>query len=341
MKEKVTITKIAAEAGVSVSTVSRVLNNKPDVLPETRKRVLSVIDAYQFQVNAHAKGIVQQRCNTIGMVISHDVEYVFMNQYFTEVMRGIILETQVYGYYVLSMYCQNLLEALDAFRQQRIDGVLLISPTEDHQDAVNQMISSGVPVVSVGSFHYGNGIPCVELDDYQGASSGVDYLLSCGHRKIIHVAGPGKVPSSMARTRAYWDRMRAAGITVTPNMIYKSNGMVGSSDLVVQILQSVPDVTAIFAGSDYVAIGIINALQSNGFRVPEDISVVGFDDVPMSSQISPRLTTVRQDGDQKGRFAVHMLIDWIESGMVPAENKIVQTELIVRDSVRDLTAQSL
>lgn len=335
MKKAVTISRIAKEAGVSVSTVSRVLNNKPDVLAETRERVLQVIDTYHFQASAYAKGIAQQKSHTIAMVIAHDVEYVFMNQYFTEVMRGVITETQRRGYFVLSLYCQSILEAMSAFQQQRVDGILLISPTAEHQEAAEKFVRNDVPVISVGTFPHCGGIPCVELDDYVGASAAMEYLLSQGHRRIAYVGGPGKVPSTVARNQAYLDKMREYQCPVTPGMFQKSDGMIASVDLVDHILRDVPDVTAIFAGSDYVAIGVINALQSRGLRVPEDISVVGFDDVPMSSQIAPKVTTVRQDGDRKGALAASMLIDWIESGQMP-ESAVIKTELVIRESVRQI-----
>ena len=332
MKKSVTISKIAREAGVSVSTVSRVLNNKPDVLAETRERVLEVIDTYHFQANAYAKGIVQKKSHTIAMVIAHDVEYVFMNQYFSEVMRGGILETQRRGYFVLSLYCKSILEAMSAFQQQRVDGILLISPTAEHEEAAENFVKNDVPVVSAGAFPNLNMIPCVKLDDYEGASAAMEHLLSQGHRRIAYIGGPGKVPSTEDRNRAYLDKMRVYGSPVTPGMFQKSDGMIAPSDMVDRILRDVPDVTAIFAGSDYLAIGVINALQSRGLRVPEDISVVGFDDVPMSSQIVPKLTTVRQYGDRKGALAASMLIDWIESGEMP-ESITIKTELVIRDSV--------
>lgn len=336
MKKAVTISKIAKEAGVSVSTVSRVLNNKPDVLAETRERVLQVIDTYHFQANAYAKGIVQKKSHTIAMVIAHDVEYVFLNQYFTEVMRGVIIETQRRGYFVLSLYCKSILEAMSAFQQQRVDGILLISPTAEHQEAAENFVKNDVPVVSVGAFPNFDGIPCVKLDDYAGASAAMEYLLSQGHRRIACISAPGKVPSTEARNRAYFQKMREYGCPVKPGMFQKSNGMFASVEMVDRVLREVPDITAVFAGSDYVAIGVINALQSRGLRVPEDISVIGFDDVPMSSQLVPKVTTIRQDGDRKGALAASMLINWIESGEMP-ESATMKTELIIRESVRRIS----
>ena len=336
LKKAVTISSIAKEAGVSVSTVSRVLNNKPDVMPETRERIQQVIEAHQFQASAYAKGIAEKSCRTIAMVIGHDVDYVFTNQYFTQVLRGIIVETQKRGYYVLSLYCQDVLEAMNAFRQQRIDGILLVSPTLDQKEAVQTFVQNGVPLVAVGTFDYCKGVPCVEVDDYTGTARGMEHLISCGHRRIAYIGGPGKVPSTGKRLEAYLAKMEEHGCPVLPGMVQKSDGVINSTSLVDRILQAVPDVTAIFAGSDFVAIGVMNALQSKGYRVPEDISVMGFDDVPMSAQMVPKLTTVRQDGDRKGATAASMLIDWVESGKKPEENVTVKTELMVRQSVCDL-----
>ena len=336
MKKNVTISQIAKESGVSVSTVSRVLNNKPDVLPETRERILQVIDTHNFHASAQARGIVNRRSNTIGMVIAHDVEYVFMNQYYTQVLQGVIQEAQRRGYYVLTLYCRDVLEAMDAYQQQRIDGILLVSPTVDQKPAVEMLLKNELPLVCVGTFPYCKGVPCVETDDYCGAVLAMDYLFAEGHRRIAYIGGPGKVPSTVDRNHAYLDKMAEHGCQVLPGMLHKSDGVLDSTRAVKEILREVPDVTAIFAASDFVAIGAINALQSEGIRVPEDISVVGFDDVPMAAQFVPKLTTIRQSSNLKGSRAAGVLIDWLETGEAPREHYIVRTNLIVRDSVLNL-----
>lgn len=333
LKRNVTISQIAKESKVSVSTVSRVLNNKPDVLPETRDRVLKVINAYDFHASAQARGIVKSRSNTIGLVVADAVNYVFMNQYFVQVLQGVIQETQRLGYYVLSLYCNDMDEALEAYQQQRVDGLLLLSPTQDHLHSVHTFLEREVPVVSIGSFPYCDGIPCIELDDYTGTEQAMEYLFSQGHQKIAYINGPGKVPSSSTRYQAYFDKMTQRGYEVLPDMVQSSHGVIDASEAVEAILQAVPDVTAIFAASDFVAIGTITALQNRGMRVPEEISVIGFDDVPMSSQVWPKLTTVRQNSKLKGRMAASVLIDWIESGKMPQQQYIIPTELIIRDSV--------
>lgn len=340
MKKNVTISQIAKEAGVSVSTVSRVLNNKPDVLPETREKILQIIDVHNFRASAQARGIASRRSNTIGMVIAHDVEYVFMNQYYTQVLQGVIHETQKRGYYVLSLYCQDVLEAMDAFQQQRIDGILMVSATVDHREAVETLVKNEVPVVSIGSFPYCSEVPCVEIDDYRSASAAMEHLFSAGHRRIAYISGLGKVPAAIGRCKAYLDKMEEHGYPVLPGMMQSGNGMVDSAEMVKSIFAQNPDVTAIFAESDFMAIGVMNALQSEGIRVPEDVSVVGFDDVPMAAQLVPKLTTVCQHSRLKGATAAGILIDWLETGKKPSLQHIIPAELVVRASVLKLDARS-
>lgn len=336
MKKSITISTIAAESGVSVSTVSRVLNQRSDVHPDTRERVLATIEKYGFHANASARSIVSKTSYTIGMVIAEQADYVFMNQYFAMVQEGIILTSQEYGYYVLSMYCNNLMEALDVYRQRRIDGIVLISPTADLDEAVGKLQEEGVPLVVIGSYPYPAQAPHVSIDDYAGACEAVDYLIECGHHRIAHVSGPNAVPSSAQRTKGYVDCMNAHGLPIDDGMLQVVEGGIDLHTTISSILQMHPPITALFAGSDFVAIQCISMLRSNSLQVPEDVSVVGFDGIYSAQQILPKLTTMNQFSRDKGAQAVRLLIRWIESGEPVSENVVLKPALMVGESVKTL-----
>lgn len=335
LKKPVTIYSIAKEAGVSPSTVSRVLNKKPDVMPETRERVLKVIASNNFKANVYAQGIVHKSTHTIGVAISYDVEYLFMNQYFTESLEGIVEQARRHDYHILLIYCHDLMEALDAYQEQRIDGILLLGPTVNHKDSAMRLVESAAPMVVVGSIpDCAQGV-FVETDDYNGTCAAMDYLFSCGHRQIAYIPTPGAFVSTLKRIKAYRDKMGEQGIPVLPGMIQQTNSSL-DPEIVTNILRDVPDVTAIMVGSDYLGVGVLTVLQSKGLRVPEDISVVGFDGVPISAQVTPPLTTVCQHASEKGRVAVDMLVEWMENGNRPSQSVVVEPELLVRSSVKDL-----
>lgn len=319
---------------MSVSTVSRVLNQRSDVHPDTRERVLATIKKYDFHVNASARSIVSKTCRTIGMVIAEEADYVFMNQYFAMVQEGIVLTSQEFGYYILSMYCSNLMEALDAYRQRRIDGIVLISPTANLDEAVGKIQQEGVPLVVIGSYPYAANAPCIAVDDYAGACQMMEYLIACGHQRIGHVSGPTAVPSSFERTRGYVETMERHGFAMEDGMLQMVERGINMDSTVQNILQVQPPITALFVGSDFGAIQCISMLRSNGLHVPEDVSVVGFDGIYSAQQILPRLTTMNQFARRKGRYAVRNLIRWIETGEKMTQNMVMQPELMVRESVK-------
>ncbi len=335
MKKAMTIYEIAKEAGVSASTVSRVLNKRPDVMPETRERVLRIIDEHHFKANAYARGIVRKSTHTIGVAISYDVEYIFTNQYFMEVLEGVVEQARKNDYHILLIYCRDLMEALDAFQEQRIDGILLLGPTTNHTASGKKLTESGAPVVIVGSIPDCEQGVFVETGDYEGTCAAIDYLFSCGHRQIAYISTPDTFVSTFKRVRAYRDKMAERGIAVLPAMLRQSESILDAA-IVTDILRDVPGVTAIMVGSDYLGVSVLTVLQSHGVRVPEDISVVGFDGVPMSGRVTPPLTTVCQHASRKGRIAVDLLIDWMENGNRPQQSVVVEPELLIRSSVRDL-----
>lgn len=330
----ITISGIAREAGVSKSTVSRVLNNKPDVLPETKRRVMEVVEKYDFQPSAYAISMSQKRCNCIGVVIPHDIDYIFKNQYYSEIQRTMLKEAQERGYYVLLLCCRDMKEAVNAVKQRRVDGLILISPMPEHKAAMNTFIESNIPFVTVGKCQFVSGAYQVCTDNYRGAKLAMDHLLKLGHKRIAYINGPHFLPSSGERYRAYMDAMRDAGNMVSAGMVQEGGNSIESGyAATVETLAEHPDVTAFFVASDYMAIGVENAVRDSGRTVPQDVSIVSFDNIPMSEQISPALTTVDQHIEQKGRLCVDLLLDLLEDPETPHERSIdIDPTLRIRES---------
>ena len=148
--ERITISEIAKEAGVSKATVSRVLNNRPGVLPETRDRIMSVVDKYQFRPSIHARNISQQRCQSIGVVFTLDIDCVYRNPYYTETQSEIMKAAKEHGYNVLMLCCEELKEAVTAFMEKRVDGLMIISPQLGQTDAIKDMLKRDIPLVCLG-----------------------------------------------------------------------------------------------------------------------------------------------------------------------------------------------
>ncbi|MGI6181992.1 MAG: LacI family DNA-binding transcriptional regulator [Agathobaculum sp.] len=342
MKKSMTITEIAKEAGVSKSTVSRVLNNKTDVLPDTKERVLRVIRAHQFQPNAYARSMSQRRSRTIGVVVPHDIDYVFQNQYYMEIQRGVLKALTKRGYYALILCCRDMKKAFDAVLQKRVDGLLVISPLYEHTPQINELLENHVPLVLVGKAPASQKVYQVCVDNYVGASAAMRHLFELGHERIAYINGPHFLPSSEERRRAYLDAMARQGYPVLPGMVQEGYNSIDSGyQTASRIMDAFPDVTAIFVASDYMAIGVMDAIHDRGLDIPGDISVVGFDNIQMSEQVTPALTTVCQQIEEKGRVSVNLLLDLIEEVETP-EKPVVELEakLLARASTGPVSVKT-
>lgn len=296
----VTISKIAAEAGVSKSTVSRVLNAHPSVQPDTRARVQEVIDKYNFQPNVHARGITNHICHCIGLVFPLDVDYVFRNPFYNELQRAVTKMATANGYEILTIFSKTMREAMDAALQNRVDGLLLATPLQNQIPALSELVQRRIPIVCLGRLR--EPVPCTQVctNNYQGAVMAMEHLHRLGHTRIAYINGPAHLHSSQERFRAYHDCMVRFGGPVPASMVQEGDNSVESSyQLTNVILDHNPDVTAIFLASDIMAVGALNAAKDRGCSIPEDISIVGFDNIPLAKQFTPSITTIDQHIEQK------------------------------------------
>ncbi len=315
-------------AGVSHQTVSRVINGSPRVRPETRGRVLAAMRELGYRPNPVARALVTGRSNTLGVVSFDTTLYGPASTLF-----GIERAAHEAGYFIIvaslkALDRDSVADAVERLRRHGVDGVLVIAPLEDAADALLHA-PTDVPLVSVEGGPPDD-VPVVAVDQRAGAMSATRHLLDLGHRSVWHIAGPPEFLEAQQRLAGWRATLAAAGAQVPPPLTGDWSAQSGYE--LGRQLSSDPTVTAIFAGNDQMALGVLRALHEAGRRIPEEISVVGFDDIPEAPYFTPPLTTVRQDFNEVGRRSLKLLLRAIETGdRVPA-GPLVEPELVIRAS---------
>src|SRR5580704_7004066 len=318
---------VARLAGVSHQTVSRVLNDHPNVRPHTRDKVLEAIRELAYRPNAAARTLVTRRTHTLG-VISFDT----MLYGPASMLYG--FERAAHDAYFVSVASLpaldrgSMLDAVDRFLGQGIEGIIVIA-TQDTAVAALAHVPPEVPLVAVGCGTRA-AVTSVAIDNEAGAGAATEYLLSLGHRTVYHVAGPSSCLDAVERVDGWRKALRAAGAPEPP--VLAGDWSAASGYRLGCQLATDPELTAIFCGNDTMALGVIRALTERGFGVPGDVSVVGFDDVPEAGYYLPPLTTVRQDFGEVGRQALGALVDRMSGAIPPGPRIRVAPELIVRAS---------
>jgi LacI family transcriptional regulator len=329
-RRKHTISDIAREMGVSKTTVSRAINNKPDILPETRKRILELVEKYNYQPSALAKGININKSNTIGIIIPHDIDYILMNPYYDEIIRGIVKEADVLGYFILLIYCRNK-NYLNVIYQDRLDGLIVISPGLNHKNIVRNIEKTQIPFILTSRMPEVETVPHLCVNDHKGAKIAVRHLLELGHYRIGFINGPLILASSLDRLRGYKDTLEENGIPFEPKLVVEGANTLETGFQSMEILLDSAPPTAVFIAGDFMALGAMNAVQKRGLRIPKDISVIGFDGIQIAGIANPPLTTINQSILNKGKRCVDLLVDLISGKDVPVTTEL-DVDIVVRES---------
>jgi DNA-binding LacI/PurR family transcriptional regulator len=333
-----TIKHVAESAGVSIQTVSRVLNNRPDVSPQTRKRVQQIIQDLGYQPYALARGLASKRTYTLGL-ISPD----FTDYWFAQVATGAEAEALEHGYFFMlgtsGTNAQDEPKFSRLLTERHVEGILFIR-AEHLKDFENlrNLQQSGIPVVSTGFYLPGSEFSFVEVDNLDGARQATQHLLNLGHRQIAMITGPQGLNSVENRTQGYLQALQAAGVTPNPELIIQGNSWWHRSgyDGMKALLNQQTPFTALFAHNDRLARGAVMALNEAGLHVPRDVSVVGYDDIPEAEFADPPLTTIRQPMRAVGKAAAQLLISLIEDPNAGPQQLLFNTELISRSSCATL-----
>jgi len=332
-EEKLTIRQIAKLAGVSRSTVSRVINDHPNVSPETREHVLQIVAETGFRPDPIARSLSSRRAGIIGLVIPLAIQSLFEDPFFPRLMQGISKGCNRHDY-TLSLFLLHTLEEEARLyprisRRQLLDGVI-VTATRGGDPLMPQLIANRVPFVLHGR-HEDPRVSFVEVDNVGGAHAAVTHLIRLGRRRIALITGPSGSLAAEDRKRGYLNALVERRVPVDESLIVHGDFTDTSSyEAMQRLLPKGPD--AVFVASDSMALGALRALREAGKRVPEEVAVVGFDDLPQAATADPLLTTIRQPIQRAGVLAVEMLIDILENGMEPARRIILPTELVIRAS---------
>jgi len=329
---RATIREIANAAGVSIATVSRVLNDRPDVSPATREVVLRVAREQGFSMNRNARALSGGRTGLIGVTLP-----MVHVEYFSRILWG--ASEALYEHDMRTVLCPTMHERdrevtlLEQLLQGTTDGALLLL-TKESNDALRALERKGYPFVVLDPRHpVGEGTPVVSAAHWAGAKAATEHLLALGHRRIAAITGPHGWVASVHRLDGFQTALAGAGVLADPRLIAKGNFTSESGHAAATALLDLDEPpTAIFAFNDEMAVGTIRAAAERGLRVPEDLSIVGFDDVEKAELVTPALTTVRQPLAEMGRLAVSLLTRLLERQPIEAMRVELATKLIVRDS---------
>ena len=335
---QVTIKDIARELKISPSTVSRALKDHPDISPATKKAVRDLAEKLDYQPNSVALSLRKSKTFTIGVIIPQLVHH-----FFSTVISGIEDVAYNEGYHVMICQSNELYErevlSTQALLASRVDG-MLASIAQETQDTKHfqSVMNKGIPLVFFDRVVSGLDASSVVVDDFGGAYRAVEHLIRSGCRRIAHLSGPNNLLISQSRLSGYKKALEDYGIDSGEDLIIRAGLSIEEGRAACEkilALEQLPD--AIFAANDPVAIGALQLLKERGVKVPEDISIVGFSNEPITSLIDPPMTTVAQPGFEMGQLAVRLLLDEIalpdeEEGI--SSRRELKTELVVRKSTR-------
>lgn len=338
--KRASIKDVAQAAGVSASTVSYVLNNTPaeSISEETRKRVMAAVQKLGYVPNLNARSLSSRRSNLIGILIPQTEpgkEFVFSNPFYGELLSAIEYTARQRGYHLLLSGTQEDQCYLNIAQNRGVDGIIIVGtyPGEN----LDELKCMGVPIVLVDSYVMDRDFHTIGIEDKEGARMATRYLIGKGHRKIAFISGSIRENGvNIKRYQGYCDALKEAGLTVDESAIYSGTvdyeyGLTAAE----QYLKRGKQQTAAFITADVLSMGFIKGLRQRGICVPDDMSIVSFDDVYLASMAYPSLTTVHQPIDEKGRKAVELVLEAANAKEHRHTECILPLRLIERDSVRE------
>lgn len=336
MSVNVTIKDVARAAGVSYSTVSRVINNTANVDENKRQRVIDAMKQLGYVANLQARSLAGGRSQVVGMLVPD-----LGNGYTGTILQGVNAEATA-NEYEMMLYTTHHRKVKEPLYVQTLtrgmtDGLLLLLPV-DPGAYLESLRGKNFPYVVIDHQGFDTFSPTVVSTNRQGAYDGTTYLIELGHRRIGFVSGSNHTSSAIERLRGYRDALEAHGLSYDEQLVVPGNFDQPDSYRAGLRLLDLPErPTAIFATSDISAFGVIDAVHERSLRIPDDISILGFDDIPQAEWINPALTTVRQPLYEMGRRAMKMLLDYIEEPDAPTQRLVLSTELVIRATCRRIT----
>jgi LacI family transcriptional regulator len=334
LNRSVRIQDVAQAAGVSVTTVSRVLNNKDDVSQETFERVQRVVEEFGYTSSLAARGMRSHRTNVLGLIIPD-----LVSEYCFEVMRGVNKAISVLDYDLIvytngrsfmGVTSQNSMRFVNLLNGSVVDGVIVVTPAQ-------RDFPTHAPLVIIDPNNLESNVPAFISTNREGALSIMNYLTGLGHRKIGFITGRMELISSSLRKQGYEDGLAAAGIAYDERYVREGDfSTVTAVGCARDLLSMAEPPTAIFGCNDQTAIGIYQAAKELGLCIPDDVSVIGFDNLPEAANLNPPLTTMDQGIRQMGEMAIQLVVRLIEGEVLEENMFVLPTRLVIRDSCRAL-----
>lgn len=329
----VTLKDIAKEAGVSVMTVSRVINgNYSKVSEKTAKKIMDIIRKYNYIPNSSARSLSSKSSHIVSILFR--VEEDLTDIYFSTMLANIIRYVQQYDYHTMVNFANDYRDITKRLRTWNADGAIFLGTFD--KDILQIKEDNHIPLVFTDSYSPVRQVTNIGIDDYKGGVLAAKYFIERGHRSFAFVGSSLGFSFSgviQQRLQGFKDTIENAGLKLNPSNILSIDE---SENIVDKLLHLEEPVTAIFTNSDIIAINLIDKLKNKGLRVPEDYSIIGFDNIPLSYYITPKLTTIAQDINRKAKLASDILFKHINDHNLPAETIVLDVNLIERDSVRTI-----
>jgi len=329
-----TIKDIARKTGVSITTVSRVLNKKEEGVSEkTREKVLRVMEEVNYQPNQLARGLVTKRSKMLGLIVPN-----ISNPFFPELCRGAEDEANLRQYSLIICNSDDKSEKeknyLRLLEEQQVDGVLLSSKDRLSKSSKAKLQRGKVPFVLLDRGEEASNLSGVFLDNEKGGYMAGKHITDLGHRHIACITGPSEIRNVQRRLKGFQRALNEASVEIPESFIITGDFKMESAYQLTKKFLMENNVTAIFACNDVMACGVYQAAHELGIQIPEQLSIVGFDDIPLVTALIPKLTTVRQETYEMGRRAIELLINEIEGET--SEAVVFEPTLIVRESTRQM-----
>lgn len=336
IKVAITIKDIARLANVSITTVSRVINNKSEGISEaTRSKILEIIKETNYQPNTIARGLVTKKTKSIGLIIPD-----ITNPFFPDIARGVEDSANIYGYNVFLCNTDDKIDKendyIKALKEKYVDGIIFTSSSITESKHISEIMNNNIPIVMIDRYikPERRKICGVFLDNYKGGYLATKHLIDLGHNNIACISGPLYTESAKERLRGYKDALAENNIKINEEIIIEGDYKIKGGALALEKLLDKKYITGVFACNDLMAYGAYKTLKANGYKIPNDISVVGFDDIQLSQIMEPQLTTVKQPSYDMGLMAMRMLIKLIEGKRLSKKIINFEPQLIIRQSTK-------
>lgn len=333
----ITVYDIAKEANVSVTTVSRVLNDTAPVKASTRQKVMEVINKYQFQPNAQARSLIKKETNMIGVILPD-----ITNPFFPAVFWGIENEARKKGYSIILCDTAGQFdresEYISLLREKRVDGVIYMGGRVNLARCSRKLmqevmdLAAASPVVIINGNLAGSNLHRVIADEAEGAALATQHLLDLGHRKLAFIGGSADTATTQTKVKAFKKKLAERGVRLNPNwLLHDTFSIQSGRELMARLLAGGEWPTGVVCVNDFTAIGAIKAAIEHGLRIPDDLSIVGFDDSPLATAIIPELTSVSQESHMLGETSIQVL-NQILQGQKSKKLMTLTPQLVVRQS---------